>query len=67
MICQYYADREIEEGVCQYYTNKEIEEDFPLPRCGDCQNNLQVLDDGLYTCKLVMDKVMSKVNKEKGE
>lgn len=53
--------------LCQYYTDKEIEEDFPLPQCGNCPNSLQDLDDGLYTCKLVMDKVMAEVNEKKGE
>lgn len=45
---------------CKYYTREEISNDFPLEKCGSCQNNMQDLDDGLYTCKLILNEVYSK-------
>ena len=42
---------------CEYYDEFEIEHDFPLEKCGTCENNRQDAEDGLYACQLMIDHV----------
>ena len=42
---------------CKYYDESEIEKDFPLEKCGTCENNRQDTEDGLYACQLMIDNV----------
>lgn len=52
---------------CKYYTEDEIAKDFPLEKCGTCENNKQDSEDGLYTCELVIRRVYQKSGTKGGE
>lgn len=48
---------------CKYYDESEIERDFPLEKCGTCENNKQDAEDGLFTCQLMIDNVNNLIKK----
>lgn len=50
-------------SYCKYYDEEEIEKDFPLEKCGGCENNKQDAEDGFYTCQLIVDNVKQQLGK----
>lgn len=48
---------------CNFYDEAEIERNFPLEKCAGCKNNAQDMEDGFYTCRLIVDNVMRELGK----